>query len=85
MLKLSFYLYGLITAGWEIKNKTFVYTVTIPSNTIGTFILPTSEVAKIMINASPISIELKKNVITTATATKLELGSGRYELSCPII
>jgi len=76
-------LFGPIKAAWEINNKTFFYNITIPPNTTGTVIFDTPEVDKMRINNLPISSEIKRSVVTTASTTTLELGSGSYEVSYP--
>ncbi len=74
-------LYGSIKSGWEIKDKSFVYSITIPANTTGTVILPITIAENILINSAPVSTEIKKNWISTTKEISFDLGSGNYQIS----
>jgi alpha-L-rhamnosidase len=66
-------LYGEIKADWSRKGNSIIYTVTIPGNTTGTFILP--EDKKITVDDKALT-ELASKNDKNEKEVKFELGSG---------
>jgi len=76
--------YGTVKSGWELKDKNFIYSVTIPANTTGTVTLPNADPEKILLNSLPLSQEMKKKLVATSNDVTLNLGSGTYQFSYSI-
>ena len=76
-------LYGPIESDWKIRNGHFVYTVTIPTNTMATVILPKAKSEQLMMNSLPLKSEMRKVVTQQPGGVCMELGSGHYQFSYP--
>ncbi|HZH62205.1 MAG TPA: alpha-L-rhamnosidase C-terminal domain-containing protein, partial [Metabacillus sp.] len=73
-------MYGKIESGWEVKNGTLTYRVTVPANTTATLYLPTNNVNTVKEGNQPIKkAEGIKFVEYKGGKAVYELESGNYE------
>ncbi|WP_144549232.1 glycoside hydrolase family 78 protein [Bacillus sp. X1(2014)] len=77
--------YGRISSGWELKNGTFNYSVTVPANTTANVYLPATDVNKVKEGGQPIAKAKGVKFIEFKDGKAVyELESGSYEFSSTI-
>jgi alpha-L-rhamnosidase len=79
-------LYGEIASSWQIRNGTFMLTITVPANTTATVFLPGAEARQVTEGGQ--SVETVEGVIQVSQeqgAAVVEVGSGTYTFAYPFV